>query len=75
MQTLLTPAAALAAAHICCYTCRWLYGNKLKVLPPEIGKMIQLRKLWLDNNQLTELPEELGDCTALQVRMSGTYIA
>ena len=47
--------------------CRWLYSNQLKKLPPQIGKMSQLRKLWLDGNQLTQLPDELGDCTALQV--------
>jgi len=47
--------------------CRWLYGNKLRLLPADIGRMTQLRKLWLDGNQLTQLPEELGDCTALQV--------
>jgi Leucine-rich repeat (LRR) protein len=46
---------------------RWLYSNKLRAIPPEIGRMSQLRKLWLDSNQLTQLPEELGDCTALQV--------
>lgn len=51
--------------------CRWLYSNKLKALPAEIGRMSQLRKLWLDSNQMTQLPEELGECTALQVLYSG----
>lgn len=63
----------LLPPYCCCCCCRhgtphrWLYSNKLRVLPPEIGRMRELRKLWLDSNQLTQLPEELGDCAALQV--------
>jgi CCR4-NOT transcription complex subunit 6 len=38
----------------------YLNSNKLKVLPPAIGKLRKLTHLDLSGNDLTELPEELG---------------
>eukprot|EP00879_Flechtneria_rotunda_P016862 GHRR01017651.1.p1 GENE.GHRR01017651.1~~GHRR01017651.1.p1 ORF type:complete len:193 (+),score=58.59 GHRR01017651.1:572-1150(+) len=62
--------------HVCLllgwYSCcpapvyRWLYSNQLTSLPPQLGKLRQLRKLWVDRNKLTAVPEQLGDCSALQ---------
>lgn len=41
--------------------------NKLKELPPEIGKCSRLRKLAASANYLEEIPEELGRCALLEV--------
>ena len=42
-----------------------LRGKGLTALPPEIGKLTQLKKLNLDNNELTFLPPEIGQLTQL----------
>jgi hypothetical protein len=39
----------------------------LTTLPPEIGKLSQLRELYLYNNQITILPPEIGNLSRLQV--------
>ena len=43
-----------------------LSGNELTVLPPEIGKLTQLRKLQIVGNQLSSLPAEIGQLTNLK---------
>ena len=37
-----------------------LSSKKLKCLPPEIGKLQNLRTLYLHSNQLSSLPPEIG---------------
>lgn len=51
-----------------CIIHRWLYENKLKSVPPEIGRLTSLQRLWLDRNQLEGLPPEIAGCSKLQVR-------
>ena len=43
-----------------------LMGLRLKVLPPEIGKLTQLRWINLNDNQLATLPPEIANLTRLQ---------
>jgi internalin A len=45
--------------------------NKLRTLPPEIGKLTSLTELYLDCNHLRKLPPEIGklaDLTSLDIR-------
>ncbi len=44
----------------------WIHNNKLELLPPEIGALVNLVKLNLSDNQLTLLPPEIGGLTGLQ---------
>lgn len=44
----------------------FLNSNKLKVLPPAIGKLRNLTHLDLSGNDLSELPEELGMLSRLK---------
>ena len=44
-----------------------LSDNKLILLPPDIGDMIQLRELLLSNNSLRVIPYEFGKLFLLQV--------
>ena len=39
---------------------------KLKTLPSEIGKLVQLQEIHLSINELTTLPSEIGDLTKLK---------
>ncbi|KAL4853631.1 Phospholipase A I [Chlorella vulgaris] len=41
-------------------------GNQLRILPPEVGQLVQLRVLAADSNQLTILPGELRRCVVLE---------
>ena len=43
-----------------------LTGNKLAALPPDIGRLTQLRVLAADSNALTAVPPELRNCTRLR---------
>jgi len=38
----------------------YLYNNKIKEIPKEIGNLINLEYLSLDNNQIKEIPKEIG---------------
>ncbi|KAL0644166.1 hypothetical protein Bca4012_042456 [Brassica carinata] len=42
-----------------------LLNNKLSVLPPEIGKLKNLKVLRVDNNMLISVPAELRQCVGL----------
>jgi Leucine-rich repeat (LRR) protein len=42
-----------------------LYNNRIKTIPPEIGKLKHLEWLWLGGNRLTSLPPEFGNLTNL----------
>ena len=44
----------------------WLFSNHLTHVPPELGRLTDLRRLWLDRNALEAVPPELAGCTALQ---------
>ncbi len=44
----------------------FLYGNHLKNLPPEIGRLIGLKHLFLNENKLVSLPPEIGCLVALE---------
>lgn len=49
--------------------------NKLQAIPPEIGNLIELKKLFLRFNKLTTLPDEIRNLKKLEVRLcssSGT---
>jgi Leucine-rich repeat (LRR) protein len=43
-----------------------LAGHNLTELPPEIGQLVNLKKLSLRSNQLSALPHEIGKLTSLQ---------
>jgi len=43
-----------------------LSNNQIKILPPEIDKLSNLRILNLDNNQITTLPPEIDKLSNLQ---------
>ena len=43
-----------------------LWGKKLPVIPPEIGRLKYLHSLDVAHNELTELPEEISDLHYLQ---------
>lgn len=43
----------------------YLDNNRIKVLPPEIGRLPRMKILSLTFNKLTALPVELGNCTSL----------
>ena len=42
------------------------WRNKLKTLPPVVGKFTNLETLNLAYNYLTSLPEEIGNCTNIK---------
>lgn len=44
-----------------------LKGQRLTVLPPEIGYLSNLKILDLGDNRLTRLPDELGNLKALEI--------
>jgi hypothetical protein len=48
---------------------RWLIltDNRLRELPPEIGRSSRMQKLMLAGNQLQQLPEELASCRNLEL--------
>ncbi len=52
-------------------------GNQLRILPPEVGQLVQLRVLAADSNQLTILPGELRRCVLLAVAgvVPGIFLA
>ncbi|MDD2700266.1 MAG: protein kinase [Sideroxydans sp.] len=48
---------------------RWLIltDNRLRELPPELGRCTRLQKLMLAGNQLQQLPDTLAACTRLEL--------
>lgn len=44
-----------------------LSGNNLHYLPPDFGKLTNLRTFFCSNNAFTVLPEVLGDCPLLDI--------
>jgi len=44
----------------------FLSRNHIKILPPEIGYLINLRELWLYHNQIKILPPEIGNLKQLR---------
>ncbi|MBI5918616.1 MAG: protein kinase [Nitrosomonadales bacterium] len=57
------PAAALPERL------RWLIltDNRLREIPPELGRCVRLQKLMLAGNQLTHLPDALAACRNLEL--------
>ena len=51
-----------------------LCGNRLTVLPLEIGGLTALQRLDLRHNQLTTLPPEIGKLTALRTLYLGSNL-
>lgn len=44
----------------------WMNNNKLKALPPEVGRLLNLKVLAANNNELVILRGELRNCTGLE---------
>ena len=43
----------------------WCSGNRLELIPPEIGHCVALEEVWLEDNLLRALPPEFVDLKAL----------
>jgi len=50
------------------------YGNRISELPPEIGKLTNLRSFKLSGNSLTHFPPEIGRLTNLEELILGPTI-
>lgn len=44
-----------------------LTGNRLRELPPDLGRLHRLKIVFCSSNHFTHLPESLGDCPALEM--------
>src|SRR3990167_8087065 len=44
-----------------------LTGNRLRELPPDLGRLQRLKIVFCSSNDFTHLPESLGDCPALEM--------
>jgi hypothetical protein len=44
-----------------------LTGNRLRELPPDLGRLHRLKIVFCSSNCFTRLPESLGDCAALEM--------
>ena len=52
----------------------YLYGNRVNILPPEVGHLKKLRKLALNENLLAELPGSFIVIQVINMTMSTSYV-
>lgn len=60
------PSSRLANGDLSAMTDLYLDGNRLTVLPPEIGYLTPLLRLYLKDNLLTAVPPEIGRLLSLE---------